>query len=88
MPIPSPCHGPHLPTDAEIDEALDDEMRIDDLWWAIALLKHDEQTLLQIYYYDCRSLGDIACILNVEAGTIATRLHCIRRKLYILMKHG
>ncbi len=81
-------HGPQLPTDAEIDETLDDETRIDDLRRAIAQLKPDEQTLLQLYYYDSRPLADIAYIIDVEAGTIATRLHRIRRKLYILMKHG
>ena len=86
------CHarkrGLLMPTDAEVDETLDDETRIDDLRRAIALLKPDEQTLLQLYYYDSRPLSDIAYILDVEAGTIATRLYRIRRKLYLLMKHG
>ena len=77
---------PYL-TDTEVDETLDDESRIDDLRQAIVQLKPDEQTLLQLYYYDNRSLADIAYILDVEAGTIATRLHRIRRKLYLMMKH-
>ena len=76
--------NPHL-TDTEVDEGLDDETRIDDLRRAITQLKPDEQTLLQLYYYDNRPLADIAYILDVEAGTIATRLHRIRRKLYLLM---
>lgn len=75
-------------SDAEIDETLDDESRIDDLRRAIALLKPDEQTLITLYYYDNRPLSDIAYILDVEANTLATRLHRIRRKLYLLMKHG
>ena len=73
---------------AEIDETLDDESRIDQLRHSIALLTPDEQTLITLYYYDNRPLADIAYILDLEAGTIATRLHRIRRKLFILMKHG
>ena len=76
-----------LLADSNIDETLNDESRINDLRQAIARLKPDEQTLLQLYYYDNRPLADIAYILDVEAGTIATRLHRIRRKLYLLMKN-
>lgn len=74
-------------SDREVDEVLDDESRIDDLRQAIALLKPNEQMLLELYYFESRPLADIAYILNVEPGTIATRLHRIRRKIYSLMKH-
>ena len=75
-------------TDTEVDEAFDDESLIEDLTRAIALLRPDEQTLITLYYYDNRPLNDIAYILDVEPNTLATRLHRIRRKLYLLMKHG
>lgn len=75
-------------TDTEVDETFDDESRIDELRRAISLLKPDEQTLVTLYYYDSRPLNDIAYILDVEPNTLATRLHRIRRKLYLLMKHG
>lgn len=75
-------------SDTEVDEAFDDESRIDELRRAISLLKPDEQTLITLYYYDNRPLSDIAYILDVEPNTLATRLHRIRRKLYLLMKHG
>ena len=75
-------------TDTEVDEALDDESRIEDLRRAISLLKPDEQTLITLYYYDNRPLNDIAYILDVEPNVLATRLHRIRRKLYLLIKHG
>lgn len=74
-------------SDTVVDEALDNESRIDELRRAIALLRPDEQMLITLYYYDNRPLGDIAYILDMEAGTIATRLHRIRRKLYLLMRH-
>ena len=73
---------------AEIDETLDDESRIGELRHAITQLKPDEQTLITLYYYDNRPLNDIAYILDVDSGTLATRLHRIRRKLYLLMQHG
>ena len=75
-------------TDTEVNEAFDDESRIEELRHAITLLKPDEQTLITLYYYDNRPLNDIAYILDVEPNTLATRLHRIRRKLYLLMKHG
>ena len=75
-------------TDTEVDEALDDESCIEELRRAITLLKPDEQTLITLYYYDNRPLNDIAYILDAEPNTLATRLHRIRRKLYLLMKHG
>lgn len=75
-------------TDTEVDEALDDESCIEELRRAITLLKPDEQTLITLYYYDNRPLNDIAYILDAEPSTLATRLHRIRRKLYLLMKHG
>ena len=75
-------------TDKEVDEALDDESCIEELRRAITLLKPDEQTLITLYYYDNRPLNDIAYILDAEPNTLATRLHRIRRKLYLLMKHG
>ena len=75
-------------TDTEVDEALDDESCIEELRRAITLLKPDEQTLITLFYYDNRPLNDIAYILDAEPNTLATRLHRIRRKLYLLMKHG
>lgn len=75
-------------TDTEVDEALDDESRIEELRRAVRLLKPDEQTLITLYYYDNRPLKDIAYILDVEPNVLATRLHRIRRKLYLLIKHG
>ena len=72
-------------SDKEVDEVLDDESRLNELRGAIALLRPDEQMLLELYYFESRPLADIAYILDVEPGTIATRLHRIRRKLYSMI---
>ena len=72
-------------SDEEVDEVLDNESRLDELRNAIALLRPDEQMLLELYYFESRPMADIAYILDVEPGTIATRLHRIRRKLYSMI---
>ena len=72
-------------SDKEVEEVLDDESRLDELREAIALLRPDEQMLLELYYFESRPMADIAYILDVEQGTIATRLHRIRRKLYSMI---
>ncbi len=72
-------------SDKEVDEVLDDESRLNELRGAIALLRPDEQMLLELYYFESRPMADIAYILDVEPGTIATRLHRIRRKLYSMI---
>lgn len=39
-----------------------------------------------MFYYDDRPLRDIALIMGLEPGNVATRLHRIRKKLYLIMK--
>lgn len=75
-------------SDTDIDETLADESRIDELRHAITLLKPEEQLLITLYYYNNRPLADIAYILDAEPSTLATRLHRIRRKLYLMIKNG
>ena len=53
---------------------------------AIDTLPPDEQMLLHLYYYDDRSLQDIAYIMDAEPGLLATRLFRIRKKLLLMMK--
>ena len=72
--------------DRQIDAMLDDSGRAALLQEAIAQLRPDEQTLLTLYYYDEHPLSDIAYILSTEAGTLATRLHRIRKKLYLIIR--
>lgn len=71
---------------ADVDQLLDDETRTSQLADAVGQLAPDEQTLINLYYYDGRPLRDIAYILGLEPGNVATRLHRIRKKLYIIIK--
>lgn len=73
-------------SDRDIDQLLDDESRIQQLGMACAQLTPVEQTLINLFYYDERPLRDIAYIFNMEQGNVATRLHRIRKKLYLIIK--
>lgn len=71
--------------EADVDEAMADSRRTEQLQRAITLLKPDEKTLIKLYYYDNFPIKDIAYIMGTEPGTVATRLHRIRKKLYLII---
>ena len=53
---------------------------------ALDHLPPDEQTLVHLYYYDDLPLNEIAYIIEAPPGTIATRLHRIRRTLHHIIQ--
>lgn len=73
-------------TDAEIDDVMADSRRAELLERAIDRLRPDEKTLLTLYYYDNMPMKDIAYITGIEPGNVATKLHRIRKKLYLIIK--
>ena len=91
-----------LETDEQILQAIPDEeavcvMETDDdnrirlLTQAIHQLPPTERLLIQQFYFEQQSLNDIAIVTDTDAGTLATRLHRIRKKLYQYIKmkeHG
>lgn len=74
--------------EAELQRLLQqpDEGRTELLRRAIALLSNDEQTLVTLFYYDELPLADVAYVVGQSAGSVAVRLHRIRKKLYHLIK--
>ena len=79
------------------DEAADTVMETDDnrrislLTEAIHHLPPTERLLVQQYYFEQQPLSDMALVTDTDAGTLATRLHRIRKKLYQyiqLKEHG
>ncbi len=64
----------------------DDEQAVILLEQAIALLPTTEQTLLSLFYYENRSLQEIAYITDSKPTTIGSRLSRIRKKLYHLIQ--
>ena len=79
--------------DDEADSVMDtdDDRRIRLLTEAIRRLPPTERLLVQQHYFEQQPLADIAEVTDTDAGTLATRLHRIRKKLYQYIKlkeHG
>ena len=64
----------------------DDEQTVLLLERAMALLPTTEQMLLSLFYYENRSLQEIAYITDSKPTTIGSRLSRIRKKLYHLIQ--
>ena len=63
------------------------EERISLMEDALDHLPPDERMLVQLYYYEDKTLQEIAYVMNAEANALAVRLHRIRKKLLIMIKH-
>ncbi len=63
------------------------ENREEALVKAIAKLPEEEQTLLQLFYYEGKTLNDIAFITGVNATAVANRLSRTRKKLKKLIEN-
>ena len=79
--------------DDEADSVMntDDDHRISLLTEAIHRLPPKERMLVQQHYFEQQPLAVIAVVTDTDAGTLATRLHRIRKKLYqyiIQKEHG
>ena len=79
--------------DDEADSVMetDDDRRISLLTEAIRRLPPTERLLVQQHYFEQQPLTIIAVVTDTDAGTLATRLHRIRKKLYqyiIQKEHG
>ncbi len=63
------------------------EERISLMENALDHLPPDERMLVQLYYYEDKPLQEIAYVMDAEANALAVRLHRIRKKLLIMIKH-
>ena len=78
--------------DSVSDEAADrlwqtaGEAEADGIDRALSMLRAEDRMLVQLFYYDEKPLTEIAYILDCKAGTLATRLCRIRKKLYVILK--
>ena len=72
--------------DDETDALLDDTDRLSFMERAIEMLKPDDQMLLSLYYFDDRSIRDIASITDHPEGYLRSRLQWIRKRLAITIK--
>ncbi|MBQ9641932.1 MAG: sigma-70 family RNA polymerase sigma factor [Bacteroidaceae bacterium] len=69
-----------------LEETADKDLLLDQLFIAIDALPPPDQALITMFYFEGRSLSDIAFITQQRAGTVATRLHRIRKRLYEKLK--
>ena len=83
---PLPLNGeryspPDVSMWAQDDEAASEAERLTLLDKAIDSLRPEERSLLHLRYYEGHSLGEIAEVMEVQAGPLANRLQRIRQKL-------
>ena len=50
------------------------------------MLAAEDRTLITLYYYDDRSVRDIAYIMSIKENAVVQRLHRVRKRLYLLIK--
>lgn len=75
-------------TDAESNTLAEREERIARLEEAVQRLPDADRVLLSLHYFDGHPIADIARIVDMNPGAVATRLHRIRRKLHRMITNG
>ncbi len=64
-----------------------DDTRVEQLKAAIQQLSGEEQTLINLFYYDELPISDIAYMMQSTSGAVTVRLHRIRQKLHNTIQH-
>jgi RNA polymerase sigma factor (sigma-70 family) len=75
-------------TEEAVDELYgpkEDEERIADLEKALGLLPPDERGLILLFYMDNKTIDEIAGISGLTTANVKTKLHRIRKKLYLIL---
>lgn len=75
-------------SDAQVDEALNEESeeQIARLNRAIERLNPEERTLISLFYYEEKTLNEVALILGLTENNAKVKLYRVRKKIYALMK--
>ena len=75
-------------TDAMADSALSEtsDERIALLEEALKLLSPEDRTAVTLFYFEERTTREIAFVLGTTASNVTTRLHRVRKRLYLLIK--
>lgn len=75
-------------SDTEADRVLmlsDSEEQILRLSHAVERLGAEEKALITLFYYEEKTIEEVALILALTQANVKVRLHRIRKKLYVLM---
>lgn len=68
-----------------LEEWAEKQERLDALNRAVERLDPEERALVTLFYYEDRSVGECAAIMELSEGNVKVRLHRIRKKLYLLV---
>lgn len=79
-----------LVDDSDADRALriETDERLKLLEQAVDKLPPDDKMLVVLYHLEERTAGDVAYIMGMTEQNVRTRLHRVRKKLYLLMKEN
>ena len=69
------------------DDDISDGQTIQKLEQALAMLPPNELAIVTMFYYDKKSLADIAYITGSIPSTVGSQLCRIRQKLYRIIKN-
>ena len=75
---------PNDETDVLLDDTSTDRVTL--MEKAIDMLKPDDQMLLNLYYFDNRSIREISSITEHDEGYLRSRLQWIRKRIAITIK--
>lgn len=77
-----------LVDDSDADRALriETDERLTLLAMAVEELPPDDKMLVVLYHLEERTASDVAYIMGMTEQNVRTRLHRVRKKLYLLMK--
>ena len=67
-------------------EQLDREEQLDRLEKALAQLSPDERALVSLFYMQEKSIDEITSITRLTASNVKTKLHRIRKKMFVFMQ--
>ncbi|MDL2299429.1 RNA polymerase sigma factor [Bacteroides sp. OttesenSCG-928-E20] len=64
----------------------DDEEKIMQLSKAVELLNAEDKALITLFYYEERTIENVAQITGLSTSNVKVRLHRVRKKLYCIIK--
>lgn len=66
---------------------VDNEEQLERLNKAIDQLNGEEKALITLFYYEEKSMDEIAEVLKISIANVKVRLHRTRKKIYVLMNN-
>lgn len=81
----SPLMEPSHDAFKDAGEIMENELRTEMLAKALSQLETTDRALVSLYYYENRSVEEVAAVVSLSSSNVKTRLFRIRKKLYDIM---